>query len=98
MASCSAPTEQTRPRRSVSVSSRRSATTKPANKLTTSRSSRCNTKATRRSPLGPIYRPPDRQVAMVRPTQFKIEHQRLPEHGHRLCVSGELDLATTQQL
>jgi len=35
---------------------------------------------------------------MVRPTQFKIEHQPLPEHGHRLCVSGELDLATTPQL
>ncbi len=35
---------------------------------------------------------------MVRPTQFKIEHQPLPEQGHRLCVSGELDLATTPQL
>jgi anti-sigma B factor antagonist len=35
---------------------------------------------------------------MVRPTQFKIEHQPLPEQGHRLSVSGELDLATTPQL
>lgn len=35
---------------------------------------------------------------MVRPTQFKIEHEALPEHGHRLSVSGELDLATTPQL
>jgi anti-sigma B factor antagonist len=35
---------------------------------------------------------------MVRPTQFKIEHQPLPERGHRLFVSGELDLATTPQL
>lgn len=35
---------------------------------------------------------------MVRPTQFKIEHQPMPEQGHRLSVSGELDLATTPQL
>jgi anti-sigma B factor antagonist len=35
---------------------------------------------------------------MVRPTQFKIERQPLPEQGHRLSVSGELDLATTPQL
>jgi anti-sigma B factor antagonist len=35
---------------------------------------------------------------MVRPTQFTIEHLSLPEHGHRLSVSGELDLATTPQL
>jgi anti-sigma B factor antagonist len=35
---------------------------------------------------------------MVRPTQFKIEHEPLPEHGHRLSVSGELDLATAPQL
>lgn len=35
---------------------------------------------------------------MVRATQFKIEHQPLPEHGHRLSVSGELDLATVPQL
>jgi anti-sigma B factor antagonist len=35
---------------------------------------------------------------MIRPTQFKIEHQPLPEQSHRLSVSGELDLATTPQL
>jgi anti-anti-sigma factor len=35
---------------------------------------------------------------MVRPTQFKIEHEPLSEQGHRLSVSGELDLGTTTQL
>jgi anti-anti-sigma factor len=35
---------------------------------------------------------------MVRPTRFKIKHQSLPEQGHRLSVSGELDLATTPLL
>ncbi len=35
---------------------------------------------------------------MVRPTQFKIQRDTLPEQGHRLSVSGELDLATTPQL
>jgi anti-anti-sigma factor len=35
---------------------------------------------------------------MVRPTQFEIAHEPLPERGHRLSVSGELDLATTPQL
>lgn len=35
---------------------------------------------------------------MTRPTQFTIEHQPLPEQGHRLSVGGELDLATTPKL
>jgi anti-sigma B factor antagonist len=35
---------------------------------------------------------------MVRPTQFKIRREDLPEQGYRFAVSGELDLATTPQL
>src|SRR4029077_3589153 len=47
---------QTQPSRSATPSSTHLSPTKPSNKLTTSQSSRCNTKATRPLPLGPIHR------------------------------------------